>query len=242
MKKIILSLMCLCAISLASAQNFFDFNYNDDVYHDHDTITAELGSGEGLILYMGITNITTSDQTVIAKIEPINANGIAIAGICAGGRCMDGQTTSNAFEVAAGATDDEVYPEFTIGSNYPAGQYGTFKMSINHYRNSNLSSYVVLKIYRTATAGIDNPMVVSHMSAYPNPANGMVTINYALANNAKTGKVVLYDVMGRKVKEAAISSTTGSVTLNTAELATGVYMYGIIANGVASKMEKLMIR
>ncbi|MCQ2261858.1 MAG: T9SS type A sorting domain-containing protein [Bacteroidales bacterium] len=239
-KSIILVLFMVCAFVM-NAQNYFDFVREGNVYHNADTIAAELGSGVGCYFFMGATNLTDQNLEVIAKIEPINANGISVSGICAGGRCMTGRTESNPFTINAGQTDDQVYPEFDIAEDYPGGQYGTFKMSITNTANSSISSYVVLKVYRTMV-GIENVAGNVSMKAYPNPAANSVRIQYVAEKNISNAKVVLYDVKGNCLNEVPVSAQNGDVTLDLSNLASGVYMYGVVANGVRCQFQKLMVR
>lgn len=239
-KSIILALFMVCAFMM-NAQNYFDFVRMGNVYHNADTIEAELGSGNGCMLFMGATNITDQNQTVIAKIEPIDANGIVIAGMCAGGRCMTGVTQSNPFTINAGQTDDAVYPEFDIAADFPGGQCGIFKMSITSTTNRSISSYVILKVYRTMV-GIENVAGNVSMKAYPNPANNSVRIQYVAEQNIANAKVVLYDMKGNCLNEVPVSAQNGDVTLDLSNLAAGVYMYGVVANGIRCQFQKLMVR
>lgn len=239
-KSIILVLFMVCAFVM-NAQNYFDFVRMGSVYHHCDTIKAELGSGVGCMLFMGATNLTDQDLEVVAKIEPIDANGIAISGMCAGGRCMEGVTQSNPFTINAGQTDNDVYPEFTIDANYPGGQYGTFKMSITNTANSSISSYVILKVYRTMV-GIENVAGNVSMKAYPNPAANSVRIQYVAEENISNAKVVLYDMKGNCLNEVSVNANSGDVTLDLSNLAAGVYMYGVVADGIRCQFQKLMVR
>ena len=239
-KSIILALFMVCAFMM-NAQNYFDFVREGNVYHNGDTIAAGVGSGIGCMFFMGATNLTEDDQTVIAKIDPIEANGITIAGMCAGGRCMEGVTQSNPFTIGAGQTDNDIYPEFAIDANYPEGQCGTFKMSITNTTNSSISSYVILKVYR-AMVGIKNVAGNVSMKAYPNPAANSVRIQYVSEKNISNAKVVLYDMKGNCLNEVPVSAQNGDVTLDLSNLAAGVYMYGVVANGIRCQFQKLMVR
>jgi hypothetical protein len=81
--------------------------------------------------------------------------------------------------------------------------------------------------------------IVSHV--YPNPAIMQTTIDYTLTAAPKNAKIVVYNMVGKMVKEMAIENKQGKVTLNIEDLTAGLYFYSIMADGNTSKPGKLMI-
>lgn len=77
--------------------------------------------------------------------------------------------------------------------------------------------------------------------AYPNPAVMQTTIDYALSTTPKNAKIVVYDMLGKTVKEVVIENKAGKAALNIEDLTPGLYFYTIMADGKACKAEKLMI-
>ncbi len=72
---------------------------------------------------------------------------------------------------------------------------------------------------------------VKSVSAVPNPATSQVNIKFSL-NNAADVKVTVSNTMGQVVASQNINNTTeGNATFSTANLANGVYMYTLEANG-----------
>lgn len=76
---------------------------------------------------------------------------------------------------------------------------------------------------------------------YPNPAADFTTIPYALPEGERTGWLVLFDLAGQEVKRFQITNTFTSVTLSTAEIASGTYSYRIEAGQTVLPGEKLII-
>ena len=66
----------------------------------------------------------------------------------------------------------------------------------------------------------------------PNPTNGNVTVDYALANEGDV-MIRITDVQGKVVKEQVLSkaSKTGSVQLDLTELNSGVYLVNVKGTG-----------
>lgn len=76
---------------------------------------------------------------------------------------------------------------------------------------------------------------------YPNPATDFTTIPYALPGGEQTGWLVLFNVTGQEVKRFQITNTFTSVTLSTADIASGTYSYRIEAGQTVLPGEKLII-
>jgi hypothetical protein len=77
--------------------------------------------------------------------------------------------------------------------------------------------------------------------AYPNPSNGLITIDYTLKNTPKNAKIVFYDMVGKMVKETPIANQQGVAKINVADLQTGFYFYNFMVDGKTSNARKLII-
>jgi hypothetical protein len=75
----------------------------------------------------------------------------------------------------------------------------------------------------------------NHLKLYPNPFDNNLIIEY---NNGST--LVVYDVIGRQVKEVILPSNQNKVHITLNELSTGVYTYKQLINGVQSATGKLI--
>ncbi len=76
----------------------------------------------------------------------------------------------------------------------------------------------------------------------PNPFGEQTTIRYYIPENAGKAEVVFYDEFGRIIKSVEIMEKgNGKLDVNTASLASGIYSYSLIVNGV-SKNTKRMVR
>lgn len=85
---------------------------------------------------------------------------------------------------------------------------------------------------------IDDIATIENVSlgqCYPNPAIGMTTINYELAQNANNVKITIMDVSGKVTNifnEGNQSLGKHNVVFNASDLSCGVYFYAIDVDGV----------
>lgn len=75
----------------------------------------------------------------------------------------------------------------------------------------------------------------------PNPSNGTTSIYYQIGNNSNGAELVLMNQIGKQIKKYTIEDTKGQVTINTSELAAGVYFYYLTNNGTTSETYKMMV-
>ena len=66
----------------------------------------------------------------------------------------------------------------------------------------------------------------------PNPSAGNdLVLNYAMADLGQSSEILLFNVLGEKVRRQPLSSTHGRITLSGAGLESGVYFANILRNG-----------
>jgi hypothetical protein len=76
----------------------------------------------------------------------------------------------------------------------------------------------------------------------PNPTAGTTTIRYHLPANSHAAHLLLTDMTGQTVKRLHLNSTgSGTVTIDTAALAVGVYAYSLIVDGQQADAKRLVI-
>ncbi|MEP2447431.1 MAG: T9SS type A sorting domain-containing protein [Balneola sp.] len=90
----------------------------------------------------------------------------------------------------------------------------------------------------------DIPASVSLKQNYPNPFNPTTTIEYELDKTTFT-KLTVFDVLGRKVRELVNEirpAGTNTIEFNATNLASGVYLYRLEANGVVQTKRLTLIK
>lgn len=153
---------------------------------------------------------------------------------------------------------------FNTGSN-PAVQTGSYNYS-NAANNSNDENFLIVysprianlyvqewyKRYKvaggTVVIGVEQissevPTKFSLSQNYPNPFNPQTTINYTLAS-ASNVELKIYDVTGRVVQTLVNeqqSAGTYKATMKALNLASGVYFYTLVANGMKVDTKKMIL-
>lgn len=88
------------------------------------------------------------------------------------------------------------------------------------------------------------PATVSLKQNYPNPFNPTTTIQFELDKSTFT-KLTVYDVLGRKVQELVNEirpAGTNTIQFDATNLASGVYLYRLEANGVVQTKRLTLIK
>ncbi len=90
----------------------------------------------------------------------------------------------------------------------------------------------------TSVVGVNETSVSTGIKAYPNPSNGMLNINYSVANNTAVSVEVI-DMLGNIVMFQNIGNqNTGTYTqsLDMTALASGLYMVNVKTNDVVNTL------
>ena len=91
---------------------------------------------------------------------------------------------------------------------------------------------------------LEIPNAVSLKQNYPNPFNPTTTIEFELDKTTFT-KLTVFDVLGRKVRELVNEirpAGTNTIEFNATNLASGVYLYRLEANGVVQTKRLTLIK
>jgi len=95
--------------------------------------------------------------------------------------------------------------------------------------------------YKCVTGINENKVGGSVSAAYPNPANDFVSIKYSVNDFSEKGKIVLYDMLGKAVKEINLQDKLGVAKINVSELTAGIYFYTFVVDEKAIATRKLVI-
>ncbi len=75
----------------------------------------------------------------------------------------------------------------------------------------------------------------------PNPSSNKTTISYSLPDNNSNAEIVFTDKTGFSFKKVKVTGKTGTVDLNTSNLAEGIYQYTLYVNGVAADTKQMVL-
>lgn len=75
----------------------------------------------------------------------------------------------------------------------------------------------------------------------PNPWNEETRISYSLPDGYSDASVRIYNLQGTQVKKFDLSSPSGEVVLQASELAAGIYIYSLVADGQELSTRRMML-
>jgi hypothetical protein len=78
-------------------------------------------------------------------------------------------------------------------------------------------------------------------NAYPNPTSTQITIPYTLINSDTKGKINIYDITGKILREYNVDNTFENLILDTQEFSAGTYYYNLTSNSGVSDAKKIIV-
>lgn len=87
---------------------------------------------------------------------------------------------------------------------------------------------------------INNNVVNRTFNLYPNPNNGMMTLDYDLGYDTEA-TIKLFDVTGKLISIYTMQNTKGSIGINERNLTNGIYFYSILVKEKVIKNDKIVI-
>ncbi|MFT3750369.1 MAG: T9SS type A sorting domain-containing protein [Agriterribacter sp.] len=76
----------------------------------------------------------------------------------------------------------------------------------------------------------------------PNPFSNNTVISYGIAQKFSSAEIMVYDALGRKLKQVSVPMQgTGTINLNAAAFASGIYSYSLWIDGQLTETKKMII-
>lgn len=222
MKKALFFALLLGCICAAKAQNI-SFIYNGVTYNNGDAITLYVNDGANSFedLFFKNNGAALTDECV--TLEQIDTNGLWCWALCTGDLCKPG-LVSAPFSLASNSTYEDFSFDLRWAANHGANASATYKIT--------LAGSTATITFAVGTAGISQAASAVATEAFPNPAQGQVSIRYAAEQPAD---LVVFDAQGRTVRQMQVC---GEGTALIDGLPAGIYAYGILG----SQMKKLIVK
>jgi hypothetical protein len=77
-------------------------------------------------------------------------------------------------------------------------------------------------------------------SIYPNPNNGLMQLNYFISEK-ENGTLEIFNVLGEKLTTYQLANNSNIITINEANLSSGIYFYKVLINDRLQKSDKFVI-
>ncbi|MCE3280916.1 MAG: hypothetical protein K0S44_3107 [Bacteroidetes bacterium] len=259
MKKIFTSVIALAFTSFGFAQSIHIYEGGVDVTGStvYDTARGYNFSTQSMdltVLELELHN-TTSNSVSYKVNRTILSGTLPMASqlyFCTGVQCY---SPNPAITWTPGGAPSTIAANSTL----PSGP-GTYGISA-HYDDSLATEDVVVlyRVYNTAVAGDTAFVTVRYVginvgieentslaggtvsAAYPNPSASFTSIKYDMNQYAQKGKIVFYDMLGKKVKEIELTEKQGIAKVDVSEFNSGIYFYSFIVNDRAIATKKLVV-
>lgn len=79
------------------------------------------------------------------------------------------------------------------------------------------------------------------INVYPNPSSGQITLEAYLPAGTATANIAIYNMLGERVKDFALTTGNNHIIIHAGELSEGVYLYLLETDGVVLHKDKLAI-
>ena len=218
----------------------YDFAVYENSFNDYflELAVVEVSSDGEHFVRFPATSLTQTHTQITERVDPTFINNLA-------GKYRVGYGTPFDLEELRDSANIDINNIThvrvidVVGSIDP--QYGTYDAfghlindpfpTITYSAGFDLDGVAVLN---DGTSGID-PVANNTLRLFPNPANHSVILSFDAQPQRTTA--TLYDMTGRTVATIPVEAGATTITLNTANLAKGVYMLHLAGN-----VEKLVIR
>ena len=246
MKRQLLYLILLSAITISGLAQSLELSNSQGVIPPN-AIIIQSGTPDSseLITYLNVKNKGTGAINVVCRKTELTMLDSTVSMMCWAGQCW-----APTVDVSPGSTPIEAGQTNTEFSGHYSAQTATYMFHTGesivrwvffNENNVNDSMSVTIK-YRTFGLGVEDGNVqnASLTSAYPNPAGANASFSYSVLSGSAA--VVVRNVLGSTVLSESLSSGSGKFTINTANLADGIYFYSLVVDGKISQTKKLIVR
>lgn len=195
---------------------------------------GSLGSATGTIM---INNLTVSEDypllTLISMIAPSPDWMIAINSIdLRESGNWKPLITIDLFPYDAGTDNGANY---TSSDSNNTGGTITSLVNVGPFNDKKIGT---LTITRT-NLGVDNLSFTKNIKIYPNPSNGVITVDNQSRNFIKS--LNIYDVTGKVIKSTEVNSKLNKSPINLQNLSSGVYFMRILSDIGLTSTKKIIV-
>ena len=238
MKKFTLVLSLLMAVgatSMVKAQSFSFGNVDANVVASDPWLDAEA--------HVELINTTATLKRVkvertINYVTPGQLDlfcfGSGVTGLC----YPPGTAASNGNDTILGGATDHSFK----AALKPMGVYGNASIHYRFYDTSNPADSVGVDINWSITTSIaENTMNYGISKPINNPADGFTAFNYNLQTNEVGDQIVIFNMLGSKVRTIDVPGKQGTLVITTSDLKSGMYMVSYLSGGKVKDTSRLVV-
>jgi|GEM_PF-1315958 photosystem II stability/assembly factor-like uncharacterized protein len=211
------------------------------------TGTASVASPTAAITYtvMGIDNfcpLTPATISIAMKAVPnltVTASSYSVCGAVGSSTLSAAGANTYTWTTGAGTTISTTSTTVVspVSTGTATSYMATYTITGNGTATTNCTSKSTITLTVTACSGIEDYSSTSHVSVYPNPSNGLVTVS--LANIEANTAMYVTNMIGQQVVSATLKDL--NTNFDFSALNKGVYFI-TVTNGNSKHVEKLIIQ
>lgn len=124
----------------------------------------------------------------------------------------------------------------TINYIYIAYRAGWFYIASVFFKTTAMKKTIFIFLL---SAGASKGQIT--FGAYPNPSSHSTRIDYKLPTHTNEGEIIFYDLGGNEIKRFKVNNSADHLSLSTADIPAGTYLYHLQASGTSSDGKKLIV-
>ena len=246
MKKIF-TLVFLAATSCVFGQSIHFFDAATDI--TNDTVTVPTYPGNSASNDYDIHNVSSSSVNFKVKrtimTPPLDSSCSLY--FCTGALCYS--PSSNVTYTGSGTTT-------LAGSTNLTGANGLLA-HLDALGADCCDTYIKYQAYVVGSVGDTATFVIHYAcvagvneiektggivsAAFPNPSSSVVSMHYSIREYSNKGKIIMYDMLGKPVKEVVLNEKEGTAHVSVDNLSSGIYFYTFFVDDKAIATKKLII-
>lgn len=205
--------------------------------------TDQLGYPSHHIYYVDFFNGSANTVTYKVKrtiIQQVSGSTVSYCNVCGNGLCFTGPFSSS-YTLNPG---DSCSWDFQYSAGIGA-IYGTTTVlyTVYNVNNANDSTAVTVNYVITPTGITTHQKADEEVlsEATPNPATTSFSVRYDLGSQPREARIVVHNLVGETLLEETLTTTKGTLELNTARFEPGIYFFTLYTNGSASVTRRVVI-
>ncbi len=238
MKRILLTLSCLFSLSFLQAQLV-------EIVNSTNVVTGTLADIELSIIDWEIINASSESVAFGCKKIGISEVSGSANQFCWGVLCSAfGQgnlTSAQVVTLAPGAFTTTFYAHYRHNGNPGQSTIRYCWFDTNNTSNE-FCTDVNFCVESECIVGVRENTAVGEISGIsPNPMSGSGNISYSFLSPPSSGKLSIFNMMGELVKQVSLTKKNGTVMINAADFASGIYFCNIENEGKIFETKRLVI-
>lgn len=243
MKKLLLSLTIFSGFSFTSFSQgltLFDSGFGTIT---NTTVTINITTSSTTNTQILVRNNGTATKDINVKRTIFTVTGTDVTNFSWSSYSESSTTNTASFPVSVTAGQTLTFASGGFQATFTAGTSAITRYV--HYMfyditNPTDSAGVTLK-YQTSVGVNEQSPVNLFVSMYPNPAVDFISLNYSISNDFKNAKVIMYDLLGKAVKEIPVTDKKEVLKVYVNDVAPGVYFMTFYIDNKAIQSKKIVV-